>query len=200
MTQPYLKTWEQTKVKGIPRAFRVPASPYQSLSSGRKNKCMEVVGGVASVVGILAFTGQATKGLLKLKQLVQDATESQETIKRVVESIRLLRVMLKDVENVAQKIEKLSSDKISDEVIYNCGALTYQTKACAQDVPRWIKVARLYDSGSGTLVKSWVRKLQIASERGTFGCDSSCNCWSSITYWSRTVGIVHVGSPDIFVL
>ncbi|XMA15873.1 hypothetical protein WAI453_008664 [Rhynchosporium graminicola] len=124
---------------------------------------MEVIGGVASFVGILGFTGQAVSGLLKLKALLSDAAAAKETINHVIETIDLLNSTLKEVERVVRIIETLPQHQIDSQAILQTGALKYQTKACARDVVEWISAAKKLDPRSRKGIKAFLRMIKVAA-------------------------------------
>ncbi|CZS97519.1 uncharacterized protein RCO7_00202 [Rhynchosporium graminicola] len=124
---------------------------------------MEVIGGVASFVGILGFTGQAVSGLLKLKALLSDAAAAKETINHVIEIIDLLNSTLKEVERVVRIIETLPQHQIDSQAILQTGALKYQTKACARDVVEWISAAKKLDPRSRKGIKAFLRMIKVAA-------------------------------------
>lgn len=97
---------------------------------------MEVVGGVASVVGILAFTGQALKGLLSLRQILDDAR-----IKRVHVTIDLLASTLAEVERSVRVLRTYSDGELN-AVVLERSALNMQVEACQQDVTQRIRLAQ----------------------------------------------------------
>lgn len=145
---------------------------------------MEVVSGVASVVGILAFTGQATKGLLTLKQLLTNVRGADETVRDLLEAIRLLRITINDVENVGRIIEKLPRQDFHEKALLNSGALMYQTKACVQEMSKWIKIVRDCDPRTQKGFKAILRKLQVATEK-----DSLHGIQTAILAHQQRIGI-----------
>jgi hypothetical protein len=124
---------------------------------------MEVAAGVASVVGILAFTGQAAGGLVKLRRLIHDAAAAKETVNHVLETIGLLESTLKEVERVVGIIETVPHHQINGRAILETGALKYQTKACAKDVTEWILAAQKLDPRSRKGIKAFLRKIKVAT-------------------------------------
>ena len=124
---------------------------------------MEVIGGVASIVGIVGFTGQAVTGLLQLRQLLKDAATAKGTVNHVLETIDLLSSTLKEVERVVGIIETLPQHQINGRAILETGALKYQTKACARDVTEWILAAKKLDPRSRKGIKAFLRKIKVAA-------------------------------------
>jgi hypothetical protein len=124
---------------------------------------MEVVGGVASVVGIIGFTGQAISGLLKLRVLINDAVAAKDTIKIVLESINLLTTTLKEVDRVVRVIETDPKLQLDGPTTLQTGALKYQVMSCVKDVNKWVIAARKLDPQSRKGIKSFLRKIKVAA-------------------------------------
>jgi hypothetical protein len=124
---------------------------------------MEVVGGIASVVGIIGFTGQAVSGLLKLRTIINDAAAAQGTINNVLENIDLLTSTLKEVEHIIRVIETDPGLQLDGSAILQLGALKYQIIACAKDVNKWVLAAKKLDPQSRRGIKAFLRKIKVAT-------------------------------------
>ncbi|EPE30964.1 hypothetical protein GLAREA_03931 [Glarea lozoyensis ATCC 20868] len=104
---------------------------------------MEAVAGVASIVGIVGFTGQAILGLLKLKTLISDAATAKDTINNVLEGYKTPTVL-------------------------ELGALKYQIVSCTIDVDKWVMAAQKIDPKSRKGFKAFLRKIKVATGKEDF--------------------------------
>lgn len=123
---------------------------------------MEVVGGVGSVVGILAFTGQALKGLIALKQILRDVAGAKVTVQQVLEAMTLLEATIVEVEQVIKMIDTVSNTNVAT-VILETSALDLQVRACQKEIKEWVILARKLDPTLKKGFRAFLKRLKVVS-------------------------------------
>lgn len=130
---------------------------------------MEVVAGVAGVagvVGILGLVGQAVHGILKLKEFAHGVLTASETIKDFLEAIDSLESTLAAISDLLKRVPE---EWLVGTEAWNTKRLTSQVEKCQADVDEWVKEAPVHQNSSSKAMKSFFKKLRVASNGSTYG-------------------------------
>ena len=97
---------------------------------------MEPVSAVASVVGIISFSGTALKAIHDLKELCGEF--SQDSTRDFLYDLEITANVLNDVQTLSEKAKRASPTL---HIEYRAEALNIQVDDCARDLTKWLKVA-----------------------------------------------------------
>ena len=117
---------------------------------------MEAVAAAASIAGIITLVFQSIDGLVKFKELFDDAASASKTIGRLLDDINGLIQLLEDVQNVAEKFEAKKGEQ------QNFASLDLKLADCSKDVHVWLSTARILRPSAEHGGKAWWKKIRLA--------------------------------------
>ena len=117
---------------------------------------MEAVAAAASIAGIITLVFQSIDGLVKFKELFDDAASASKVIGRLLDDINGLIQLLEDVQNVAEKLEAKKGEQ------QNFASLDLKLADCSKDIHVWLSTARILRPSAEHGGKAWWKKIRLA--------------------------------------
>ena len=117
---------------------------------------MEAVAAAASIAGIITLVFQSIDGLVKFKELFDDAASASKTIDRLLDDINGLIQLLEDVQNVAEKLEAKKGEQ------QNFASLDLKLADCSKDIHVWLSTARILRPSAEHGGRAWWKKIRLA--------------------------------------
>lgn len=117
---------------------------------------MEAVAAAASIAGIITLVFQSIDGLVKFKELFDDASSASKIIARLLDDINGLIQLLEDVQNVAEQFEAKKGEQ------QNFASLDLKLADCSKDVHIWLSTARILRPSAEQGGRAWWKKIRLA--------------------------------------
>ena len=116
---------------------------------------MEAVAAAASIAGIITLVLQSIDGLVKFKDLFDDASSASKIINRLLDDINSLIKVLEDVKDILEEFESQKRGK-------NFASLDLKLADCSKDIQIWLATARLLRPSADHGSKAWFKKVRLA--------------------------------------
>ena len=117
---------------------------------------MEAVAAAASIAGIITLVFQSIDGLVKFKELFDDAASASKIISRLLDDINGLIQLLEDVQNVAEQFEAKKGEQ------QNFASLDLKLADCSKDIHVWLSTARILRPSAEHGGRAWWKKIRLA--------------------------------------
>jgi hypothetical protein len=124
---------------------------------------MEVLGAIASVAGILGFTGQALDGSLKLRVFFAECAKASRSIARFLNELNSLIQTLEDVKDILRSLEKdVAKDDLAGSILVS---LQIQLDDCSKEVYDWVNKASALHPETSSGTKQSFKKFLVAVKK-----------------------------------
>jgi hypothetical protein len=129
---------------------------------------MEAVGVAASFAGLLGFAGQAINGIVQLRAFFKDVKLAPRRTEDLLKDMDILTDTLEEIRQLVTVLDGTSEDELRSGAKVNTSILKSHLMSCAEDISKWVKVAKEADPRSEKGLRAFFRRVKIAADKGGF--------------------------------